>query len=470
MTDPFHMQPLESRRHLNGDPFATLSTRGTLIVLGDASANAITVTFNDANGTAVATRDGESLSFSAAAVQRIRVEAGGGDDTVTISGPRPSTLLGEGGDDTLTGSRRDDSLDGGSGDDVLDGPAGSEFLGGGDGFDTADYFSRTVGFSFSFTLREEDGDVPTGPFTEQTPVGYAKYDPAGESDTIGYFVEAIGGTSYDDRFNAIEFGEIGRLLDGRGGNDYFDVRSGSFSDTPEVTLRGGAGDDVFDTYDHVNDTICGDQGNDVVFVTQSGSSDAMPNAFDRGAGRDRFSISQREPADLDLRLYPSTEDVVGVGFTGPMTVIGNELANRISGQGISHNASFPITLHGMGGNDTLEGGDASDALYGGDGDDLLIGGLGNDTLRGEGGSDVLGGNGGNDRLFGHGGNDNMNGGNGADALDGGSGTDTFNGGAGNDRLFARDGVGEIVNGGAGADAAQVDDDEDALFRIETELP
>jgi Ca2+-binding RTX toxin-like protein len=463
------MQPLESRRYLNGDAFATLTERGTLIVLGDASANAITVTFNDANGTAVATRDGESRSFSAAAVQRIRVEAGGGDDTVLISGPRACTLLGEGGDDTLTGGRRDDSLDGGSGDDVLDGWGGDDFLGGGDGFDTADYFSRDGGFRFDVDIRDDEGHVPSGPFTEHSRYGAAgQYLPGGEVDTIGYFVEAVRATSHRDRFVMGVIGAVPRLFDGRGGHDYFDPRG--FSEHPStITLMGGAGNDFFYAFEDVNDTIFGDQGDDVVQVLHIGSDDPMPNALDGGAGRDEIFLSLEEPLDVDLRQYPGTEDVRVFGV--PMTVIGNELDNRISAQTPTVGSYAPVTLFGLGGNDTLEGGDANDALYGGDGNDLLIGGNGNDTLRGEGGNDVLGGNGGNDRLFGHAGNDNMNGGNGADALDGGTGTDTFNGAAGNDRLFARDGVGEIVNGGAGADAAQADDDdEDALFRIETNLP
>jgi len=188
------------------------------------------------------------------------------------------------------------------------------------------------------------------------------------------------------------------------------------------------------------------------------------------------------------------------------------------------------TINGGTGNDTLTGGDGNDRLTGGDGNDWLRGGNGVDNLLGNAGNDrldggnqadvmiggagndtadysgrtsgvvvlldninndgasgeldnvrndvenVWGGSGG-DRMIGssaanffkgNGGNDSLFGGDGNDTLDGGGGADSLVGQAGNDRLQARDGVIDVVDGGAGSDSAQVDK-TDKRTSIETLL-
>ncbi|HEV8607253.1 MAG TPA: calcium-binding protein [Tepidisphaeraceae bacterium] len=188
------------------------------------------------------------------------------------------------------------------------------------------------------------------------------------------------------------------------------------------------------------------------------------------------------------------------------------------------------TVTGGTGNDTLVGGDGNDRLNGGDGNDWLKGGNGNDNVAGNNGNDRLdGGNNGDvllggagedpadysgrnvgvvvlldninndgqggeldnvrtdvenvwggsagDRITGssaansfkgNGGNDTLFGGDGNDTLDGGGGADQLSGQGGNDRLLARDGVIDIVDGGAGSDSAQVDGN-DKRTSIETLL-
>ena len=76
----------------------------------------------------------------------------------------------------------------------------------------------------------------------------------------------------------------------------------------------------------------------------------------------------------------------------------------------------PASVDGGDGNDRVVGGSAADSLSGGAGRDRLTGGAGNDTLVGGGGFD---------RLF---------------------------GGAGDDFLDSRDGVNDLLNGGAGRDS------------------
>jgi TolB protein len=63
---------------------------------------------------------------------------------------------------------------------------------------------------------------------------------------------------------------------------------------------------------------------------------------------------------------------------------------------------------------------------------------------------------GNDRIRADGGDDVVYGGDGADVLVGGLGADWLFGAAGDDRIYARDGVADLVDGGPGVDRAVVD--------------
>jgi dipeptidyl aminopeptidase/acylaminoacyl peptidase len=63
---------------------------------------------------------------------------------------------------------------------------------------------------------------------------------------------------------------------------------------------------------------------------------------------------------------------------------------------------------------------------------------------------------GNDRIRADGGDDVVYGGDGADVLVGGLGADWLFGAAGDDRIYARDGVADLVDGGPGVDSAVVD--------------
>ena len=92
---------------------------------------------------------------------------------------------------------------------------------------------------------------------------------------------------------------------------------------------------------------------------------------------------------------------------------------------------LPVTLLGGPGADRLAGGDGADSVGGGDGDDSVAGGGGND------------------------------------AVDGGSGIDSLDGGPGDDRLGARDGFGDHVTCGEGADQVVADSFDDVAGDCET---
>ena len=80
---------------------------------------------------------------------------------------------------------------------------------------------------------------------------------------------------------------------------------------------------------------------------------------------------------------------------------------------------------------------------------------GNNRIVGTNGNDVICGRGGRDTIRGLAGNDRLVGGRGNDRLIGNAGRDTFVGGRGNDTIYSRDGVRELVQGGAGFDRARV---------------
>ena len=79
-----------------------------------------------------------------------------------------------------------------------------------------------------------------------------------------------------------------------------------------------------------------------------------------------------------------------VGGKGNDIILGNEVANNLSGGG----QNGDDTLMGREGDDTLEGGRGEDVLHGGADNDLLLGGNDDDVLNGGAGDDTLvGGNG-----------------------------------------------------------------------------
>lgn len=131
----------------------------------------------------------------------------------------------------------------------------------------------------------------------------------------------------------------------------------------------------------------------------------------------------------------------GVAGATASLIVGTNGANRLLG---TQNAD---TIRGRKGNDTLLGFEGPDRLFGGKGRDILRGNQGTDRLNG--GAQA-------DRLFGGGGRDYLKGGLGNDRLKGGSGKDTFLAGRGNDKIWARDGIAEIIKGGPGRDVAIVD--------------
>lgn len=80
--------------------------------------------------------DGPSgVSCDLTGVTKLTVDAGAGDDYVTVQGALPAELRGDGGFDHLQGGAGADVLDGGTGEDTLIGGLGNDQLIGGNGID-----------------------------------------------------------------------------------------------------------------------------------------------------------------------------------------------------------------------------------------------------------------------------------------------------------------------------------------------
>jgi Ca2+-binding RTX toxin-like protein len=371
----------------------------------------------------------------------VKVQAGGGSDTLVgaagndqlAGGAGDDRAYGGDGADTLMGADDCDIMDGQRGDDLLLGGAGNDVMSGGSGDDTLQGSSGNdvlYGFDGRDSLLGGDG-----------------------ADTL------MGGDGRD-----IMDGQRGDdLLLGGAGND---VMSGGSGDD---TLQGGSGNDVLYGADG-RDSLLGGDGAD----TLSGGAGA--DTLDGGGGRDTAHYgSARAGVAVSLADGLGTgEDAVGDRLYGMEGLHGSAFDDALGGdEGANH-------LHGGGGNDTLIGLGSSDTLEGGAGNDLLLGDGARDTdpWWGEPGAshNTLLGEDGDDRLYGGSGNGSLDGGAGSDTLQGGVGDDTLAGDAGDDLLLLSAGS-DVVDGGAGLDtldcrnsyAWDKPSDEFEMFRYPVEV-
>src|SRR5436190_1793767 len=208
---------------------ATVSSNGPVVSVRDetGTANDLAITVAGSTVTVVDTRaapnPGAGCSRSApdrvtctvAGLASLSVDAGAGDDTVTVTGTVPATIADGPGDDRMTG---------GGGDDVFAMGTGADVVAGGAGSDTADYSARTHAVSAKPDGVADDGET-------------------GENDNVGTDVENLAGGAADDHLtgsdgpNALSGNGGSDTLDGADGNDVLDGSAGNDS------LTGGSGDD-----------------------------------------------------------------------------------------------------------------------------------------------------------------------------------------------------------------------------------
>ena len=119
-------EPLESRRLMS----ASLNASGQLTITGTAHPDRIWLTLNNGSlvvhqvtRTTATTTTTTRSTFTASAVKSILVNAGDGNDAVSLftfgNFSVPSTVNGGNGNDVLVGGRGADHLNGDAGDDIL---------------------------------------------------------------------------------------------------------------------------------------------------------------------------------------------------------------------------------------------------------------------------------------------------------------------------------------------------------------
>ena len=388
---------------------ATVTNTDTIAILGDASAQSITLALasggfapgataeaagtsdieislnlgagNDAlaiGGTGAADtikvgsggvdpNDDGDVDFSMTSVEGLRIDGGNGNDnlygTGVNGGPGTSIPLkvygGNGNDDLrgglggdmLYGGAGEDALRGYEGDDSLDGGLDGDLLTGGTGVDVVSYATRTSSIAASIDGTANDGAL-------------------GEGDNITAEVENVTGGSGADQVTG---SSAGNVLLGGPGNDT--INGGPGADT----LDGGAGADTF----------TGGAGNDTVSYA---ARTAAITAWIGGPASGEAGEGDVIDFDVEALRGGSANDVLGDSAVG---------------------GAAPSFLFGHAGNDTLHGGGGNDQLYGGEGNDTLIGGTGSNQLFGEAGDDTY-----------QAGDQTLVGVVGADAFSGGPGTDT----------------------------------------------
>ena len=123
----------------HGGPGSITIHHDMLKVLGTRGSDTISVAIDSQDPTKldVTLNSDHMQQFDLASVKRIWVNAGKGNDAVTVDAAVivNATLIGGAGNDSLTGGGGNDLLVGGGGDDVLSGGAGNDTLSGGGGSD-----------------------------------------------------------------------------------------------------------------------------------------------------------------------------------------------------------------------------------------------------------------------------------------------------------------------------------------------
>ena len=285
----------------------------------------------------------------------IMLTAGKGNDTITVSGGKKSTVRGQDGNDTITITAKvgtGNKIYGDAGVDTIKIQGGnSNYYYGGTGNDKI-----TLSGGKSNTIHGDSGN-DTITVTAKAGTGNKIYGDAGV-DTIK--IQGANSNYY--------YGGAGNDKITLSGGKSNTIHGDSGNDTITVTAKAGTGNKIYG--DAGVDTINGNSGNDCLY----GGND---NDYLYGnSGSDRLE-----------------------GGNGNDTLFGGDGSDYLWGDD-GHD-----WMYGDADSDYMYGGNGSDWLEGGDGDDYLYGGNEDDWLWGDNGDDHLYGSSGDDYLYGGNGND-----------------------------------------------------------------
>jgi len=332
------------------------------------------------------TRGAQTVSY--AGIEELTLDAGAGNDTITVNGTgADTTILGGDGDDTfVVNANGNFTL-------TLDGQEGS------------DSYEINIGSLIGPVVIDDTGT--TG--TDTLLLNGTPFD-----DTIILTDTSISGLGNGVPFNLTFSGIDVLAVDAKAGNDLVDGSALTIS----VTLYGGDGDD----------TLIGGSNDDHIYG-QNGDDDLIGNLgadyLDGGDGSDGI-LGDMGTIEREL--------VSGGGLATLLTTQNGKLEALIDRPGTIRR-KVTLTNEDEGGDDTLVGGAGDDYLHGGAGNDSLSGGDGLDALFGDNGDDALSGGAGDDDLYGGAGNDVLDGNAGADIAYGGAGDDTLIADSSGDRLI-----------------------------------
>jgi Ca2+-binding RTX toxin-like protein len=358
----------------------------TVEVNGGGGAEVFTTT---ANGTRVRfdRLDPAPFSIDIGTSENLVVNMNGGDDSFSATGNLAAlikiTVDGGAGDDTILGSNGIDLLLGGAGDDFIDGQQGNDVMFGGAGNDV---FQWDPGDG-SDTIEGQDG-TDTMLFNGSN-IGEI-FEVSANGERVR-FTRNVGNIVMD--LNDVESIDLNTL----GGADTVIVGDLSGTDLVEVnidlagTLGGSAGDAAADTV-----IVNGTNGNDIIDVFGAGTSVAVVGLSAQ------VNIANSEGAN---------DALVSNALGGDDGVTATTLSAGVIKLTIDGGAGDDVLL-GSQGADVFLGGDGNDFIFGDNGNDLALMGArddvfqwdpgdGNDTIEGQDGVDTM-------LFFGSGASENIN--------------------------------------------------------------
>jgi len=205
----YALETLERRQLLS----VTLDSHGTVHVEGTRRHDAVAITASTSRGrpTIHVNLNGHDVVFRAAAVRKVQIVTGKGDDQIVDGEPAspilpyttdrttvPMSVLAGAGDDTIAGSNANDTINGQSGDDLIYGWDGDDSITCGDGNDSV------LGFGGADTINGGDGDddlAGDAGYLDHMPFGYPPGVPipTGERNDAGDVI--TGGPGLDTFHN-----------------------------------------------------------------------------------------------------------------------------------------------------------------------------------------------------------------------------------------------------------------------------
>jgi Ca2+-binding RTX toxin-like protein len=273
--------------------------------------------------------DSFSVTGNLAALIKLTVDGGAGNDTI-LGGNGVDTLLGGDGNDFIDGNQGNDFAFLGAGEDVFqwDPGDGSDTVEGQDGTDTLLFNGANIGENIDISANGERVRLTRN-------VGTITMD-LNDIETI--------------------------TINARGGSDNIVVNDLSGTDVKQINLDlglAGVGDGAADTV-----TLNGTNAGDAIQVSDSGTSVSVVGL----------------PATVAMTNVEGANDALIINGLGGDDVI--SAASLAAG-------AVKLTIDGGAGNDTLLGSAGDDTLIGGDGNDFVLGGRGNDLALLGAGDDVF---------------------------------------------------------------------------------